>query len=67
MSEQSMARPGQWAVTVEVESSAMLLEQSRERFVEVQSDPELLLLIAGEQGPPGPAGSDLSEWQMNEW
>ena len=45
-----------WAVAVEGEALPLVLEHINEYAVTVEAGPELLVLTAGEQGPPGPQG-----------
>lgn len=45
---------------VEAESVPHLLEYANEYAVSVEAGPELLVLTAGDQGPPGPPGQSSS-------
>lgn len=55
------------AVVIESDGAPFLLEQINEYAVTVEAPAELVIVTAGEQGPPGAPGSGLSEWQSNEW
>lgn len=65
MSDTEQIEP--WAVAIEADGAPFLLEQINEYAVTVEAPAELVIVTGGEQGPPGPPGSGLSEWQSNEW
>ena len=56
-----------WAVAIESDGTPILLEQINEYAVTVEAPAELVIVTVGEQGPPGPPGSGVSEWLSNEW
>ncbi|CDF86325.1 conserved hypothetical protein [Pseudomonas knackmussii B13] len=55
MSDAEQIEP--WAVAVESDMPPLVLEQINEYAVTVTAGAELLVVTAGEQGPPGPQGN----------
>ncbi|MFZ5959861.1 hypothetical protein ACOXVJ_20360 [Pseudomonas knackmussii] len=54
MSDAEQVEP--WAVAVESDTSPLVLEHIKEYAVTLDAGPDLVVLTAGEQGPPGPQG-----------
>lgn len=65
MSDTEQIEP--WAVAIEADGAPFLLEQINEYAVTVEAPAELVIVTVSEQGPPGPPGSGLTEWQDNQW
>jgi hypothetical protein len=56
-----------WAVTVEGDCPPLVIEAAIEYAVTVEAGADVLVITAGEQGPPGPPGEGAAEWQVKDW
>lgn len=67
MSESVATQAEAYALVVDGDCTPLVLEHLHEYAVTVEPPAEVVVVTVGEQGPPGPPGSGLSEWQSCEW
>ncbi len=56
-----------WALAIEVDCEPLVLSEMQEYAVTVTPPADALVVVAGDQGPPGRDGVDGAQWAQSEW